>query len=648
MLEPACVAETSSGHGHQLCYRAVSNTKANIVVGAALACAAALPLSLPNAQAANASAPPLLDVDQLKPGDKGYGLTVFQGTEPERFEVEVISVLHNFLPNQDLVLIKARHPRLEVAKVVAGMSGSPVFINGKMIGAYAYGWQFGSEPVAGVTPIKNMLEELQRPIPSELLRPLTPPSRPRPGSPQASLPPSGARFAGNTMHYDLHAHAKQVASAVSPARASSGEPNLQVVATPLMIGGMGPQAVSVLREALSPMGLEPLQGGGQGNANDPNAPSRFVEGGALSVQLVRGDMSAAGMGTVTRMAGNRLLAFGHPMMNGGVSRLPAALGKVHWVLASEARSFKIGEPIRPLGSVINDRQAAIVADSSVEAPLFPVSIDIEGVQGAPRTNWNMEVAHERFMAPLFVAMSMGNAVDATTQEKRDVTWESFTDITVRGRGTITLHDFGVAAGGTPKAGSFMQSRAVSAVGELLNNPWEPVDIESVKTRMKVRFARDLVYLRGVEVLDPEVDAGAKARLRLHMVPFDGPVQTQVAEVYIPPELAGQEVEIELNPGYRESPEIAAPENVAELMAALPRQSYPPDVLVASVVVGGQGVAYRGQVATRLPPGVLDTLRPETATVSPTPVPSVARTVIPVRKFIAGDDKVKVRVRNVMR
>src|SRR5262249_51764677 len=106
----------------------------------------------------------------VKSGMKGHGLTVFSGTTPERFEIEVISTLHNFRPHQDLILIKTpNHPRLDIARTVAGMSGSPIYLNNKMIGAYAYGWTFGAEAVAGVTPIHSMLDELARPLPKGLL-----------------------------------------------------------------------------------------------------------------------------------------------------------------------------------------------------------------------------------------------------------------------------------------------------------------------------------------------------------------------------------------------------------------------------------------------------------------------------------------------
>ncbi|HEX6274831.1 MAG TPA: SpoIVB peptidase S55 domain-containing protein, partial [Polyangiaceae bacterium] len=134
----------------------------------------------------------VMGVSELRRGMKGYGLTVFEGTKPERFDVEIIDVLTNFRPRQELILVKTKHPRLEVAKVVAGMSGSPIYIDGKMIGAYAYGWSFGAEPVAGVTPIRAMLDELSLPLPDTIDGW---PLRLVPG-PKSAASPGGARRSG--------------------------------------------------------------------------------------------------------------------------------------------------------------------------------------------------------------------------------------------------------------------------------------------------------------------------------------------------------------------------------------------------------------------------------------------------------------------
>jgi SpoIVB peptidase S55 len=129
---------------------------------------ASAPFDLTVARAGGRSyRPDTLPVEQVRRGMKGYGLTVFEGTQPERFEVEVIDVIKNYLPAQDIILIKTHHPRLDVTNSVQGMSGSPIFIEGKMVGAYSYGWSFGKEPVAGVTPIQNMIDDIDRPLPKQ-------------------------------------------------------------------------------------------------------------------------------------------------------------------------------------------------------------------------------------------------------------------------------------------------------------------------------------------------------------------------------------------------------------------------------------------------------------------------------------------------
>src|SRR5690606_21984781 len=285
-----------------------------LVAAAALGLLAPLPLGLGRAEAGDAtSRPDTLPVEKIRRGMKGYGLTVFEGTKPERFDVEVIDVLPNFRPRQDLILIKTAHPRLEVAKVVAGMSGSPIYIDGKMIGAYAYGWSFGSEPVAGVTPIRSMLDDLARPLPDfingwPLKLPPHQPQRALSPEAQAALGASGPqdnRFRGAIADYDLYDHRDQIASR-GPFGRGGHTAELVPVSTPLLMGGMAAESIGFAEQLLSPLGLLPLQAGGAGVA-DPDAPSRYVDGGAVGVQLIRGDMSAMGLGTVTRVEGDRLV-----------------------------------------------------------------------------------------------------------------------------------------------------------------------------------------------------------------------------------------------------------------------------------------------------------------------------------------------------
>lgn len=610
---------------------------ASLLVGAGLAEALADP-------------PDTMPLSEVKPGMKGYGKTVFSGTTPESFDVEIISTLRNFRPNQDLILIKTpNHPRLDAARTVAGMSGSPIYVNGKMIGAYAYGWLFGVEAIAGVTPIKSMLEEMRRPIPKTVAPRTGAPLPAARSAPEVKPRPTRA-FGGATEAYDLRLHASQIAARSAAALAPPPGTSLARASTPLLLGGMGNVSMKMASDMLAPMGLDPVQaGGGSSSKPDAGTPTKFVDGGAIGVELVRGDISAMGLGTVTRVEGDKLIAFGHPMLNGGIERLPTAIGKVHWILASHNRSFKIGEAVRSVGALVNDRQAAIVVDSSVKAPTFPMHLAIEGVPGAPKADWKVEVAHDQFMAPLFAAMALGSAVETTASERNDLTWRATHQLRIGRYGTVSLVDFG-AGNGNPAPGpeDFQRGRLIRAIGQLLNNPWEDVTIEGVDTTLKMSFQREVSMLRGAKVLEPEIDAGAPARIRLELLPFLGQTETRVIEVPIPVELAGKEVEIELAPGYEIDRPQATPESVAELVASLPNQTFDPESVVAILKLKENGAAFRGKVASRLPPGAIDTLRPSTDSAAPETFGAQQYTTIPLKRFVVGRDTVRVEVRPVLR
>jgi hypothetical protein len=610
----------------------------------------------------------ILSVKDLRRGMKGYGLTVFEGMKPERFEVEIIDVLQNFRPRHELILIKTKHPRLEVANVVAGMSGSPIFIDGKMIGAYAYGWTFGKEPVAGVTPIRTMLDDLERPLPKEIdgwpLRPLPQAGQKAQASKTASVGTRHAgrvtftprarsawvsaanRYRGEVASYDLQKHANQLKK-LHQGLGSNSVGAIAPVSTPLLVGGMTPGSIKLAKELLEPMGLEPLQAGG-GVELDPAAPMRYENGGAVGVQMIRGDMSAMGLGTVTRVEGDKVLAFGHPMNQSGVTALPTAIGKVLWFLASEMRSFKIGMAARPMGALVNDRQASIVLSHTAQAPVIPVTMKIKGLQGPIHTTWKFDVAHEKFMTPSFLAIAFGSALQAVASEKMDVSWDAKSRLKIKGHGEIKLEDFGVSVGATPEAGDFIRSNLVRAAGALLNSPWEPVIIESAEMEIELRFAREILRLRGAEVLEPEIDAGEPARIRLTFVPYAGQPITRVITVPIPRHLAGQTVSLEISPGYTENKEKADPESLSDLVRNLEDTTYPPKSILVSFSAGSAAVAFKGHVVRNLPPGAMDAIRPTTSSIAPEAFQSDERVVVPLGQYMTGSDRVSVIVRPVLR
>jgi hypothetical protein len=612
---------------------------------------ASIPSQLPVAQAGGATLrADTMPVDQIRPGMKGYGLTVFEGTKPERFGVEVINVMKNFRPRQDLILIKTLHPRLDVVNVVRGMSGSPIYIDGKMIGAYAYGWSFGKEPVAGVTPISNMLEDLARPLPKSLFGwPLEPSPIPLKGGPRPvarrDTPDSSAtRYAGDPSEYQLDRHAEQLKTRGPFNDSGAGE--LRPVSTPLLLGGLGEAASAMARELLQPLGLEPLQGGGQSGI-EPGAPEHYEDGGAISVNLITGDFNAVGLGTVTRVEGDRLVAFGHPMMNGGVSALPTSIARVLWFLASESSSFKLGMAVRPLGALVNDRQASIVVSESAKAPVIPVTFHIDGVPGAPHRDWKFEVAHEKFMTPTFLAMALGEALQATGAERQDVSWTAESKVSIQGHSDVSLDDFGVSIGGTPDPREFIRSHLVSSVGAILNNPWEPAIVKSVSVRIKLAYAREIVRLREARAIETEVDAGQPVNILLTLVPFAGPPFTRTITVPVPKYLADSTLKLTIRPGHSVEREKATPETLDEFIGNLEDPIYPAKAVVVSYAAGG-GVAFKGRVAENLPPGALDSIRQRTASFSPEAFKSNRHHVIELDDFMVGTDSVSVKVRPVLR
>jgi SpoIVB peptidase S55 len=622
-----------------------------LVPGAALAgLALGLGASMPLAR--GDAAPATIPVSEIKEGMKGYGLTVFHGTRPERFDVEVIGVLHNFRPSQDLIVIRTpNNARLEIAKGVHGMSGSPIYLDGRLAGAYSYLYSnFPSEPIAGVTPIAPMLTELHRPIPRgfwpiEGGGPL--PASPK-GDPVSSFAPAqggATAFEGLPGSYDLEAHAAQIADRLRTNTAGSLVPT----ATPLLLAGLGERTAAYLGKLFAPLGFEMVQGGGGGQGKlEAGELEHFVDGGSIGVQLIAGDMSAMTFGTVTHVEGKRLCAFGHPMSQAGNISLPTALMRILWIHASLMSSVKIGEPIKPLGALVQDRLSAVVADEDVQAPTLPVSIEIRGVPGAVKTSWATTIAEERFMSASLTASVIGTAIDSTTSEHRDVTWKLISKVSVRGHGTITLEDFGVAIGGTPDPGDFGRSRVVRAVGDVLNNPWEMARLEKVESVLSIEYVRDVWRLRGIDALEDTVDAGGEAHIVLHLVPFVGREITKTLDLKIPAELAGKDVDIEVMPGYDATPDLAAPEDLNEMLANETRQSAAPRSVVAQFRVPSEGVTFHGHVAPRLPPFALDALRPAHTDVGPEPFYSFVRTTVPLDQYVEGHDHVKIKVRPVVR
>lgn len=596
-----------------------------------------------------------ISVDEITPGMTGYGLTVFRGESPERFDVTVIDVLHNFRPDMDLILVRTDHPILDHASTVAGMSGSPIYLDGRLAGAYAYGWPFGKDPIAGVTPIADMFAEMRRPVrpdsfpgAEKIGRPLRPQRR-RTAARQPA-PDRRARLAGLAPFTGERGDVLERTSAHAERFGIGrdvGPRGMRQASTPLMLSGFTDRTAQLLGDQLESYGLMTLQTGGGQRRGTPGATAQFVDGGAIGVQLIRGDISATGVGTVTHVGRNRVVAFGHPMLNAGEVGLPTSTARVLHVLASESRSFKIAEAAEPLGTLIHDRQPTIVIDPSLEAETVPVRLRVQGVTGAERTEWNMEVVSHRVLTPVLVFAAIANAMSATASDQADILFTARSRVEIEGVGTVEVTDQGYASGGPSDGRALSRLRLFDLMDAAFGNPFEESRVRAVDLELDVRFSRDLYRILDASVAHGEVDPGERINVHVVIRRFGQPDQVRIVPVEIPSHAAGKTIEIKVQAGDEVRLEHPQPRSLEDLVDMV-RTGYAADQLAVSLKMPSRGLRFQGHVVRDLPASALDTLLFVNDTDRGAPFVTYDRQLVDVGEVLTGSATLRVRVRETPR
>ena len=313
----------------------------------------------------------ILPLAEVKAGMKGIGKTVFSGSRVEEFPVEILGVMQNVGPRQSIILARLGGAQVERTGVMQGMSGSPVYIQGRLIGAVALAFPFAKEPIAGIRPIEEMLD-VSRSAPSERT---------------------------------------EIAFGSSSSR-------LKEIATPLTVGGLTRGAFEKFLPSLRDMGLEPVQGalggGGVARSTDPFGDRKAIQPGSMiSVLLMSGDMTFSADGTVTAIDGDRIYAFGHRFLAGGTSSMPFARAEVLTLLPNVNTSFKITSTHELMGVIGEDRNAAIAGTFGKRAPMVPISIAVRGAGLKNPRTYQMEFIDDRMLAPLLAQMAIYSAIDGS-------------------------------------------------------------------------------------------------------------------------------------------------------------------------------------------------------------------------------------------
>jgi hypothetical protein len=360
-------------------------------------------------------------VSEIKEGMTGYGLSVFKGTRLDRFDVKVLSILRNFNPKYDVVLIECKGANLEHTGAIAGMSGSPIYLKDdqgrdRLIGAFAYGWPMMKDPIAGVQPIEYMLS-----IPAD--RPATQPS----GAAKSKLAGSGEPDAKPHIHWSLIDALPGVpapfaaAASIKAAPRTSVDPlHLKPLATPLMSSGLPPRVMEQFNALLGASGLVAVQAGGigGGGAGGGEGPAPKLEpGSVLAVPLVTGDTEMTAIGTCTDIismpGGDRVLGFGHAFNNEGPIVLPMGSGRINAVIANLATSFKIGALSDITGTLVADQTVGVGGRIGEVPAMAPMDLNVTYTDGSAAARYHFNLAVHPKLTPMLLAATVAAAVSGT-------------------------------------------------------------------------------------------------------------------------------------------------------------------------------------------------------------------------------------------
>jgi hypothetical protein len=454
----------------------------------------------------------ILALKDVKPGMQATAWTVFQGTEPEAMPVEIVGVWKNYLgPKQDVILCKLGGRGKETG-VASGMSGSPVYFDGKLMGAISLRMGvFSPEAICGITPIESMLEiqEFDNSRPAD-----------------ARTPDKVAQLADapNVLGVNLAF--------------------IQQIDTPMMFSGFSASVLKQFEPVFSQMGVTTVQGGASaGNLSAKPAAGwekALNPGDAVSGILVSGDMSATGMGTVTYNDGKRVLAFGHPFYNLGPIDMPMAKSEIMMVFSSTYQPTKFGSATEVVGALRQDRYTGIMGELGAEAPTVPVHVHVRSlgaggtVVGQKDLNFNVFV-HQKW-TPLLMNMTLANSLQQMNEFADEITYRLSGDVQLTGGGKLHVS--------TVQAGSDAMAPVPLMLGAWWGDKFTRLFQNNVTTPnlQQVEVTVDLLPDRRIMAVDTawtpsaDVTAGAEIPVKVFLRPYRGERVEQNLTVKIPADL----------------------------------------------------------------------------------------------------------------
>jgi hypothetical protein len=563
---------------------------------------AALVVSLP-------AAPPYYPIDQVKPGVVATGYTVWQGDTIEEFKVHIIGVLRNVIgPRRDLILAKLEGGPLAETGVIAGMSGSPVYIDGQLVGAVSYSLgSFSKEPIAGITPITEMIDAATL------------------DTPRAPVG-TRARLEMPVTHESVAAALRASMSWARPFAARPGDVQtigpevdglvatmLRPIATPLNLGGFSPEVAEMLGASFRDHGFLPVAGAAAAAQAGAAGEAALRPGSAVGVNIVSGDFNLGATGTVTEVVGNRVYAFGHPFFNLGPIAFPMTKAYVHALLPSMTSSMKIATLGDVIGTVQQDRATTIAGLTGSGPQTIPVKIALESERGFKK-QFEFKVVNDQLFTPLFTYASILSTLTSYERETGAATFSIKGTMNVKSHGEIKIEDlFSGNQASLNTAGSVM-----APLTFLLDNEFEPIHIESVdltiqSTEQPRTATIERVWLDGVQARP-----GRSVPLKVLMRTYRGEEVVHTVPLDIPANARGT-LSVMVSDGAklalwerREVRQPTEPRSVPQLMRAL-NTARKNNRLYVRLLASDTGAVVRGEPLSSLPPSVLGVIEADRST-----------------------------------
>lgn len=541
----------------------------------------------------------ILPFSEVKVGMKGEGRSVFRGNEISRFNAEVIGLMENIAPKRNLILVRLSGEHVDKTGVQQGMSGSPIYVGDRVIGAVAYSWPFSMEPIAGVTPIEEMLD-IQR-------RGAGTPGRSRSAPILPGLSPTSALTspADLVRHFD---HYLTTGGLRMEAMAS-----LHPIPTPLLFSGFPASLLGRLDADLAAAGLLAVQAGSAGKSG--RASDILSPGSAMAVKLVRGDVEISAVGTVTYRDGDRIVGFGHPLLNLGPTAIPLAGAYVHSVLPSLESSFKIASPAADeIGSISQDRTVGVAGSISSPPRLIPVRVEISG--NTPRPDrFTFDVMEDSFLSPYLIYASLNGILSSAQKDLGEATLRILEGSVIKVEGYDNIQLENLFSG---DFASFYTSGTVAYISLLiLNNEYRPARITGINLNLSYSDERKVARVERVWCGRERARPGEKVPLTVTLQPYRGKEITRTFELTIPEELTPGKLYLQVGDGQtvsRKEEQAAGefhPKDLAQLIWLI-NHVRANDKLYVILTRPDNGVLLQGARMPDLPPSkAMVMVRPQT-------------------------------------